>query len=272
MAEKKRLSKVKKTKIIQPNLINKKPATETKRKISPERQEDLDYRLFKAVTAGGVPETDKLAEINRLLNAGANIETVKIHEPGFNGTPAFIYLASLGQAKICALLLLRGADVNMKNKDGDTALKQAAYGGCTETCKLLLENGADVNAKNNYGETALAHAARIGYPETCALLIGKGADVNAKANDGTTALMEVAAACGDIKTCKLLIEKGADVNANDLFGRTALRLVIQSGHTKIYKLLKPIVQKHARKILGEMLGKDAEKFMSHFSECTKGGV
>ena len=68
-----------------------------------------------------------------------------------------------------------GADVNAKDKYGDTALILAAWYGYTEVAKLLLAAGADVNAKDNGGYTALIWAAYYGHAEIAKMLRDAGA-------------------------------------------------------------------------------------------------
>ena len=55
-------------------------------------------------------------------------------------------------------------------------------------CKLLLENGANPNLKDSGGSTALHSAVFYRKPKICALLLEYGADVNAKNENGTTPL------------------------------------------------------------------------------------
>lgn len=51
-------------------------------------------------------------------------------------------------------LLERGADVNARDKDGDTALMFAAYKGHALIVSLLLQYGANVYARARNGWTA----------------------------------------------------------------------------------------------------------------------
>lgn len=49
-------------------------------------------------------------------------------------------------------------------------LHDAAERGDTETCKRLFEAGAEVDAKDRFGQTPLHVAAKYGHTETCAML------------------------------------------------------------------------------------------------------
>jgi uncharacterized protein len=54
--------------------------------------------------------------------------------------------------------------------------------------ELLIAHGADVNLANNQGVTALALASTYGRADLAQILVAKGANVNAKAADGSTPL------------------------------------------------------------------------------------
>ena len=56
-----------------------------------------------------------------------------------------------------------GNDVKAVAAGGRTALHGAAYVGANETIQFLVERGADINAKDKFGETPLSIAA--GDPE-----------------------------------------------------------------------------------------------------------
>ena len=62
-------------------------------------------------------------------------------------------------------LLEAGANVNIQNNRGYTALIDASYKGHTEIVKLLLEYKANVNIQNKYGYTALICASSSGHTE-----------------------------------------------------------------------------------------------------------
>jgi ankyrin repeat protein len=80
--------------------------------------------------------------------------------------------ARLGNAKIIEALLLEGIDVNVKDKDGWTALMWAAYKCHYDVVDLLLKNGADINRRNENGKTVF-HIAEGGMHREITELLRK---------------------------------------------------------------------------------------------------
>ena len=80
-----------------------------------------------------------------------------------------LHLAAIsGHKKVAELLLANKAEVNAKDKTGQTPLHRAAANGHKDVVELLLANKAEVNAKDNDGYTPL-QAAR-GHEDVAALL------------------------------------------------------------------------------------------------------
>ena len=116
-----------------------------------------------------------------------------------------------------------------------------------KTVQMLLENGADPNLKNNAGWTALMLAARNCGTESTEnivqMLLENGADPNLKNNNGWTALMHAARYCGEESTentVKMLLENGADPDVKNNKGFTALFLASKynKNHNAIPILIK----------------------------------
>jgi ankyrin repeat protein len=67
-------------------------------------------------------------------------------------------------------MIAEGADINIQNKEGWTALMVASHFGLNTILELLLKAGADKDIKNNSGETALDYAKEEGNQEMVELL------------------------------------------------------------------------------------------------------
>ena len=97
--------------------------------------------------------------------------------------------------------------------------------------QFLIENGADVNIQNNRGDTALIFAIELSNKNAAKLLIEKGANVNL-INNKENALFytpndENHTTVLDLM--KLLIEAKINVNQQDEQGETILMKLIRSG-------------------------------------------
>ena len=89
-------------------------------------------------------------------------------------------------AKVCAEVA-KGANVNIANGDGRTALMRSAKRGHTDIVRYLIDNGADPRKRDKNNKTALMGAAKKGHVDICRMLVHAGADVNSHDNKGRTA-------------------------------------------------------------------------------------
>jgi hypothetical protein len=122
-----------------------------------------------------------------------------------------------------ASIIDKGANIESKDRWGETALILSAGNGKVENVKILLEKGADINAVSGSKTTALMRAAAKGNKHVVEELIKSGADLNRKNIKGFTALM-MAAGEANYETVILLIKKRVDVNSKNDIGQTALDL------------------------------------------------
>jgi ankyrin repeat protein len=147
---------------------------------------------------------------NRLASEIKKVGNLK----GAKGTTPLMQAALYGDADSVRLLLQQGADPNIRNEAGATALMWAVDN--LEKTRLLIEGGADVNARSDDGRTPLLIAAGLfGNKEVVKLLLDRGADLAAKspALNGYHTVLSEAARTGDDTLLGLLIERGADVKS-----------------------------------------------------------
>jgi ankyrin repeat protein len=140
--------------------------------------------------------------INKHIDDGANID----HYYKSGNTPLVI-ASAYAYDDVVELLIKRGANLELRVEDNETALLYTSHYMHTGTIsEILINNGANLNAKNDSGDTSLIMSCRHGYKKTALLLIEKGADVNLYNKYGETALI-CAARNKDLEIVELLISK-----------------------------------------------------------------
>ena len=138
---------------------------------------------------------------------------------------------------LAAALIETGADVNLAQADGATALHWAAYHGNVSLAGLLLDAGADASAANRNGSTPLWLAANQGDAAMIEALLEGGADANEELPLGRRPLM-LAARSGVVDAVRVLLEHGADPNAAEAErGTTALMQAADQGHADVIGVL-----------------------------------
>ena len=147
-------------------------------------------------------------------------------------------------------LLAQGANPNLKDwRSADTpliyAIKFLWPNKARPIVSLLLAAGADVNIKDGQGMTALMSASYMFEDKNgtvVTMLVSRGADVNASDNYGITALMHAIHGASQeaalIKNVHTLISAGARVNERNTLGQTALSIAEKDDNKKIVDLLK----------------------------------
>jgi ankyrin repeat protein len=143
------------------------------------------------------------------------------------------------------LLIRRGADVNGRDRHGNTALHNAAVFGKSDNVRALLEHGADPNRTNNQGTTALLRAAGsfLFTPEIVTMLLRRGANPKARDNQGKTAL-HYAVLGNRSDVMKQLLDLGLDPNSTDQHGDTPL-LTMLKGYRPNLRLVKILLDHYA---------------------------
>ena len=132
--------------------------------------------LYQAASSG------RLEDIRKEIRLGADLEW-QCDTDG--GDTALIVAAAKGYTSVVQALLAHGANPNLPNFDGETALSVAISGDLVD---VLIAKGADPDMIDESGNTALIRAASYGWTEVALALVAGGADKDKKNALGRTAL------------------------------------------------------------------------------------
>lgn len=136
---------------------------------------------------------------------------------------------------IIKLLLENGADPNIKDDNGSTALFHASANNIPETVALLLRGGADPNVQNDKGNTALIYASLYDRPNIITSLLKADADPNIQSDRDFPLLNAVRGKWP--MNIRVLLNGGADPNQKDNRGISALDFASRMGYSRIVELL-----------------------------------
>jgi ankyrin repeat protein len=181
-------------------------------------------------------------KIEQLLQSGIDINT---QHPTSGTTVLMIASSYYYYDDMVEFLISKGADVNLKDSEGKTALLWASSNSL-ENAKILISNGAKVNEAANDGMTPFLQAT-LGVSsgkvpiEMCELLRKNGANINAELKRQSAlkwTALHYASANGDAELVKYLIKHGTNVNKATGEGSSPLFLAKLSGYDDVVKILK----------------------------------
>lgn len=186
------------------------------------RGADVNYKdktygwtpLLKASFMGHTETAKLLIENGADIHATNRIGGILLNS--INHFDTFRYLVSLG------------IDLN---KDF-SLLYATALGMMIEIIHLLVDSGADINIQDENGGSALLIAYFNNDLSLMKYFIDHGADVNLLFDNGNTILI-FASKNGNLNAVKLLVENGADVTIENKNGKTALMYAIKNNHVDI---------------------------------------
>eukprot|EP00802_Teleaulax_amphioxeia_P008010 Tamp_08018.p1 GENE.Tamp_08018~~Tamp_08018.p1 ORF type:complete len:643 (-),score=136.48 Tamp_08018:467-2137(-) len=173
-------------------------------------------------------------------------EGVRVNACDYDRRSALHLAAAEGHASVAEFLVGARADVNARDRWGNTPLRDAERGWHVKVVKLLQQRGAAGSLRGgSHGslaadESALGemfcHASAVGDLGMISRLLRKKASVDSCDSDHRSAL-HLAAAQGKTAVVQYLIKHKADVSARDRFGADPLHDAVRGEHAQVQQLL-----------------------------------
>jgi ankyrin repeat protein len=183
---------------------------------SKDDQHDKDYALERVVGLGDVVSARAVIAYGAKISADSSGSLLAS-------------AAASGNPEMVREVLRHHPRVDARNSDGRTAVfavgeyrRGDKEGARAECLRLLVQAGADVNARDKKGNTPL-HETYL--PEVEEELLKLGADVNARNHDGETPIFTTY----DESAVRLFIEHGADLAIRNNKGQTAMEAAAGKG-------------------------------------------
>jgi len=169
----------------------------------------------------------------------ATVRTLLTENPGFvnakdtqYGATALHWSSLRGHTAIVALLLDRGANVSLKNNEGETPLTVAERAKRLDIVRLLREAGGT-------SSVTIFEAAKLGDVSAVRRLLDEnGSLVNLPDTGFGATPLHWAALRGHVEVVRVLLEKGADASIRNTDGETPLQVAERAKRTEVVQLLR----------------------------------
>ena len=212
----------------------------------------VDSKHFREILDWLCIPPDSIPEL-ALVSKGAQVDLQDIH-----GKSALSFAFDMKQYEMAEILLESGAHVKLE--DQSTWLEMlwfACEGGNLLILRLILGRYPWVNKFGKSGRSPLMFASKQGFCEMASLLLDMdmGAQVDLQNSNGMSALMF----SNNQEVAKLMLESGAQVDLQDNAGRSALMFSSKQGFFEVAKLL---VDNGAQVDLQDSAGRSALVFAS----------
>jgi ankyrin repeat protein len=185
---------------------------------------------------------EKISMIKKIIFAliafwNLNLVQGQIKSDTLSKNSILINGATYGNVKEIKKALDLKAEINFKNKEGQTALYLVAKLCRYDLVKLLVENGAEINTAGNDKITPLHWVVEYDKIKIVKYLLERGANVQARDALNETPV-HWAGWTGNIESAKLLLKFGGDCYAKNNGGTTPLDLAKMQEHKELEKLFE----------------------------------
>ena len=135
--------------------------------------------------------------------------------------------------------LIRTSDIDITDGEAATPLMHAALYGNNDIVSWLINNGADVNLQDRNGFSALHYSIQEMQMDIVINLLDHDASIDIKDSHGNTPLwIATFNARGKYQFVQLLKSRGADPNLKNIAGRSSMDFASQIGDEVLVKTLK----------------------------------
>jgi ankyrin repeat protein len=145
--------------------------------------------------------------------------------------PFLTFCAQHGNFQLCRELVLRGATINISGGPPIVAASRSL-----EIVRLLVENGAEVNIKTREGSSALGSAINYQATGVVKYLLDHGADINSRRDDGLSIVTATVVASNN-EIAQLLLERVSQFESQNGNDGAMLELAIRHGNLDTLRLL-----------------------------------
>jgi ankyrin repeat protein len=165
-----------------------------------------------------------LPVVSALLQVGADSNALSA-----DSVPVLV-LAAEASVPIAFALIEAGANPNLTDGVGRTALEVAVAAGAFELCEALLARGAQpTKHKDAQGNTMLHTAVALGSEPLVRLLLRQRAEIEQQNRRGCTPLL-LASEAGQTGVVTQLLHANAGLHLCDASNRSALELALEKNH------------------------------------------
>jgi ankyrin repeat protein/predicted RNA methylase len=214
--------------------VSRRPASVKKLDECPSSNSIIPPNIWKASWKGDVDAIKQYFE--DIYDANA------VNSTNDMGATLLLYAAGYGKTRVVEILLLHGADPNVKDHSkGMNALHRASARGHADIIRLLLGSAAEVEARSLCGQTALHYAAQFGHLVSLQVLFESvTANIVDAVDKSGKSPLHLACQWGMHECALYLLENGASVSRpTECASRlTPAHLACRWGHDQTLQVLK----------------------------------